>query len=167
VWAARLLAWMYEELGDRRRARALHEHNLSRSRALGNKQLEGQSLGGLASVALDDGQARDAVALLKDILRIDRELGIRYQTSFDLTRLARALASAGGADVEAAKLLACADAVREEIGTAGPPYIQAIESKAIADLRARLDETTFAEACDEGRALTPDEAVALSLDVLD
>ena len=167
LWAARLLAWMCQELGDHERARALHEHNLSRARALANKQLEGQTLTGLASLAFDQGRAQDAVTLLKGALRIDRDLDSRLQTSFDLTRFARTLALAGGADVDAARLLSCAEALRDEIGAAGPPYVATIHAEALAVLRTQLDGTAFAEAWEQGRALTADEAVALALDSLD
>jgi hypothetical protein len=147
-----------------RGARALHEGNLVRTRALANKQLEGQTLGGLASLALDEGRAQDAVTLLKEVLRIDRDRAIRLQTSMDLTRFARALASAGGAAVDAVRLLACAEALREEIGTAGPPYLKALPADALTVLRTELDEVAFAGAWEAGRRLTVDEAVALALD---
>jgi predicted ATPase len=163
LWAARLLAWVCEELGDHERARALHEHNLSRARALANTQLEGQTLGGLASLALDQGRAQDAITLLKDVLRIDRDRGSRLQTSMDLTRLARALARAGGADVDAAKLLSCAEALREGIGTVGPTYLQSLHAEALAEIRTHLDDIALARAQKEGRALTVDEAIALAL----
>src|SRR5207244_3494522 len=107
---------------------------------------------------LDQGRAGDAVSLLKDVLRIDRDLGVRFQTSIDLTRFARALAFAGGGDVEAAKLLSCAEAVREEMGAGGMPYLLRNHEEALAIIRSRLDDDVFAEAWQEGAKLTTDEA---------
>ena len=163
LFASRLLAWMHEELGDQERAWALYEHNLTWARALGNKPLEGQTLGAVASMALEQGRAGDAVSLLEDVLRIDRDLGSPLQTSLDLTRFARALAVAGGGDHEAAKLLSCADAVREEMGAGGMPYLVEIHEQALAILSTRLNDDVFAEAWHEGAKLTSDEGVALAL----
>jgi predicted ATPase len=163
LFASRLLAWMHEELGDRERAWTLYEHNLGWARALGNKPLESQTLGAVASMALDQGRAGDAVSLLKDVLRIDRDLGARLQTSLDLTRFARALAFAGGEDTEAAKLLSCAEAAREEMGAGGMPYLVRNHEEALAIIRTRLDDDVFAEAWQAGAKLTVDEAVALAL----
>jgi predicted ATPase/class 3 adenylate cyclase len=163
LFASRLLAWMHEELGDRERAWTLYEHNLGWARALGNKPLESQTLGAVASMALDQGRAGDAVSLLKDVLRIDRDLGARLQSSLDLTRFARALAFAGGEDTEVAKLLSCAEAAREEMGAGGMPYLVRNHEEALAIIRTRLDDDVFAEAWQAGAKLTVDEAVALAL----
>jgi tetratricopeptide (TPR) repeat protein len=164
LFATRLLGWMYEELGDRERSRAVHEQNLGRARALGNKTIEGQTLGALASLAVDEGRARDAVSMLKEVLRIDRDRGVHLQTTLDLSRFARALAFAGGAAAEAAQLLSCADARREEIGAGTPPpYVGTLNEEAIAAIRKQIDEGSFAEAWEQGRTLTLDEAVALAV----
>jgi uncharacterized protein HemY len=44
------LAWVYERLGDPERARSLHEENLHRARATGNKRIEAGSSGQLAAL---------------------------------------------------------------------------------------------------------------------
>jgi tetratricopeptide (TPR) repeat protein len=163
LFASRLLAWMHWELGEKERAWALYEQNLSWARALGNKPMEGQTLGAVAFMALEQGRADDAVSLLKDVLRIDRDLGARLQTSLDLTRFAHALAFAGGEDVAAATLLSCAEAVREKMGAGGMPYLVRDHEEALAILRTRLDDDVFAEAWQMGTKLTPDEAVELAL----
>jgi len=164
LFASRLLAWMHEELGDQERAWALYEHNLTWARALGNKPLESQTLGAVAGMALDQGRAVDAVSLLKEVLRIDRDVGVRFQTSIDLTRFARALAFAGGSDVEAAKLLSCAQTAREEMGAGGMPYLVRNHEEALAIIHTRLDDNVFTEAWQDGANLTIDEAVALALE---
>jgi predicted ATPase/class 3 adenylate cyclase len=163
LFASRLLAWMYEELGDKERAWALYENNLSWARALGSKGMEAQTLGAVAAMALDQGRADDALSLMKDVLRIDRDIGVRFQTSIDLTRFARVLAVAGGADAEAAALLSCAEALREEMGAGGMPYLVRAHEEAVAALRTRLDDTAFAQAWEQGARLAADEAVALAL----
>jgi tetratricopeptide (TPR) repeat protein len=167
LFATRLLGWMYEELGDRERSRAVHEQNLGRARALGNKTIEGQTLGALAYLAVDEGRARDAVSMMKEVLRIDRDRGVHLQTTLDLSRFARALAFAGGAAAEATQLLSCAAARREDIGAGSPPpYVATLNDEAIAAIRTQLGEDSFAEAWEQGRTLTLDEAVALAVDSL-
>jgi tetratricopeptide (TPR) repeat protein len=167
LFATRLLAWMYEELGDHERARALHEDNLGRARALPNKLIEGQTLGALASLAFEQGRTRDAVSMMKDVLRIDRDRGVHLQTALDLSRFARALALAGGAGADAARLLASAETARDEIGAGAPPWLAKLNEEALTTIRTQLDEGAFAGAWEQGRALTVDEAVALALDSLD
>jgi len=164
LFATRLLGWMYEELGDHERARAVHEDNLGRARVLGNKQIEAQTLGALAYFALEQGRARDAVSMMKDVLRIDRDRGVRLQTTFDLTRFARALAFAGGAGADAVRLLSSAEAVRNEMMGAGvPPFLATIIEEALAAIHVRLDDPAFAEAWRQGRKLSAAEAIELAL----
>jgi tetratricopeptide (TPR) repeat protein len=158
---------MCQELGEYDQARTLLGQNLDRARALGNRSMEGQSLGALASLASLEGRPRDAVSLLKDVLRIDSDLGMRYQSAIDLSRFARALAYDGGADVDAARLLACAEAMLEEIGTTGPPYLRTIHEEALGAISTRLDQAALAEALAAGRTLTADEAVELALAAID
>jgi tetratricopeptide (TPR) repeat protein len=167
LFATRLLGWMYEELGDHGRARAVHEDNLRRARALGNKQIEGQTLGALAYLALEQGRARDAVSMMKDVLRIDRDRGVPLQTAFDLGRFARVLAFTGGSGAEAARLLSSAEAMRDEIGVGAIPFLVTVNEETLAAIRTQLDEAAFTEAWEQGRKLTADEAVALALESLD
>jgi predicted ATPase len=163
LFASRLLAWMYDELGDRVKAWALYEQNLGWARTLGNRPMEAQALGAVASMALDQGRADDAVSLLKDVLRIDRDMGANFQTAIDLTRFARALAFAGGRDTEAASLLAIAEVLRVEMGAGGMPYLLRNHDEALAILRTRLDEAALADALRQGANLRADEAIALAL----
>jgi predicted ATPase/class 3 adenylate cyclase len=164
LFATRLLGWMYEELGDHERARAVHEDNLGRARALADKQVEGQTLTALAYLALEQGRVPDALSMYKDALCIDRDRGVLLQTAFDLVRFARALALAGGADADAARLLSCAEAMRDEIGAGTPPFLAKLIEEALVAIQTELDDAAFAAAWEEGKALTVDEAVALALD---
>jgi tetratricopeptide (TPR) repeat protein len=163
LFASRLLAWMHEELGEKARAWALYEHNLDWARALGNKPLEGQALGAVAGMALDQGRYEDAVSLLQDVLRIDQGLGAPFQTAIDLTRFARALAFAGGHDVEATTLLSCAEAARERMGAGGMPYLVRNHEEALGMVRPRLGDDVFSAAWQAGATMTLDAAVALAI----
>jgi len=54
--------------------------------------------------------------------------------------------------------------LREEIGAAVYTWVVEMNEGTLDMVRAQLDEAAFAEAWEQGRALTVDEAVALVLD---
>lgn len=160
--ATRTLAWMYEELGDFERYRDLLEDSLRRARATGNQRMEARSLCALAMIAIDDGQVQDALGMLKEAYRIDCDVGEIYEIAVELSRFARALNVAGRPGT-AARLLSRGDAVREEIGATFESWVARMNEETLTNIRTQLDEAAFAEAWEQGRALTTDEAVALAL----
>jgi predicted ATPase len=163
--ATRGLAWTHENLGDLERCRELHEENLSRARALGNRLFEAITLGALAMNRVVAGRPREALPLLKESFPIYRDLGDPLGITDHLCRTARALASVGRPD-PAVRLVACANALWEEIG-AHPTWVARMNEETQATARAQLDDGAFAEAWEQGRKLTADEAVALALDALE
>jgi predicted ATPase len=164
--ATHLVGAMDWSLGDRARARVVFERNLARARALANNQIEGLSLGLLALVAIEEGRVRDALSMLVDLMLIDRDRGSGLQTVFDITRVAFALAHAGGSDPEAARLLSAANNIRSEIGGGAPLFLENLIASTIAKLHTNLDEATFNAAWESGKKLTIDDAVTLALEVL-
>ncbi len=168
ILATWLLAWMCRELGDRERARTLTEDNVRRARALGNDRVEARSLGSLAMLAVDEGRVQDALAILEQANRIHRRHGDRLEIALDLCRFARALALAGRLET-AARLLSTGEALREEIGATVQSWLarEAKLRETLAAVREQLDDATFADAWEQGRKLTADEAVALALGEVD
>jgi len=156
------LAWMCGELGDAERDRALHEENLVRARALGNERMEAVSLSVLASFVREDGRIEEALSMLNEAYLIARDLGDRVESADILSRFADILASARRLTT-AARLLSCSETLREEFG-AGRSWVASRNEGTLALIRAQLDEAAFAEAWEQGRALTADEAVALALE---
>jgi tetratricopeptide (TPR) repeat protein len=160
------LAWTYINLGDRERGVALNEDVLRRARAVSNERLEALSLGSAASFAIEDGRIDEAVSILKESHRLHTEINEPFQTACDVCRFAFALMSRGDA-VTAARLFSCARALAEEIGASlrswDPPFIDML----LESIRSQLDESAFAEAWEQGCALTADEAITLALDSLD
>ena len=165
MMATWLLAWMCRELDDRERSRALTEETLRRARAAGNRRIEALSLGALAMLAVDEGRLQDGLAGLKEAYRIDRVHGYHHELALDLCRFARALTRAGRWR-SAARLVAKGETLRDETGESLGSWavIEAKLGETLAAIRAHLDEAAFAEAWEQGRALSPDEAVALALD---
>jgi predicted ATPase len=156
------LAWMYGELGDLERRRELHEDNLLRARAQSNERIVALSLDQLASYARDEGRVHDATSMLKESLRILRDLGDRGGIAENLSRFAEALVVAGQPET-AARLVSSAEALREEIG-GGVPWLADLNDKTLTTIGAQLDEATLADAWEQGQKLTVDEAVAFALD---
>jgi predicted ATPase/class 3 adenylate cyclase len=157
------LAGVYEDLGDLEQARQLHEDNLRRARAQSNRRFVARSLGQLAPYAREDGRVEDAISMLQESLRILRDLDDRLGIADDFGRLARTLAVAGKAEV-AVRLVSHSEVLYEETGRSVPSWTAKRNEETLATIDAQLDDAAFAEAWEEGRALTTDEAVALALD---
>jgi predicted ATPase/class 3 adenylate cyclase len=161
LWTTRTLAWTYAESGDPEQARALHEDNLRRARALGSKSLEAALLSSLAWLAVREGRVQDALPLLKESLRIRRDLRDRIEITIGLCSVASAITVVGRVRT-AVRLISSFDALREEIG-GGEPWVARMNEETLATIRAQLDEAAFADAWEQGRSLTMDEAVSLAL----
>jgi len=165
MMATGLLAVSCKELGDHGRSRALTEENLRQARAAGNRRVEALSLGALAMLAVEEGRIQDGLAGLREAYRIDRADGYRHEVAVDLYRFARTLASAGQWRA-AVQLFSKGESLREETGDSVGSWsvIEAKLEDTLTAVRAHLDEAAFAEAWEQGRALSLDDAVALALD---
>jgi tetratricopeptide (TPR) repeat protein len=163
--AAHDVAWAYGELGDRERARALEEENLRLARELHNEQTEAIILELLASYAVDEGRAEDALSLATESLRIFQDIGDLGGVAIELRRCASAFVLKGKAGT-AVRLLASSEALYADIGGT-MPWVARMTNETLARIRAQLDEAAVAEAWEEGRKLTADEAVALALETLE
>ncbi|HSG12830.1 MAG TPA: hypothetical protein VLA22_03080, partial [Gaiellaceae bacterium] len=162
------VAWMCRELGDYDRARELSEENLLRGRAAGNERVQGLSLDALAMLAIDEGRPHEALALLEKAYSVNGNFGGSLEVALDLCRFARALVADGRLET-AARLLAKGEALCAEIGASPEswPVLEAKLEETLSSVRPQLDDATFTEAWEQGRALTPDEAVALALASID
>jgi hypothetical protein len=149
-------------LGDVDRYRELTEENLARSRALGYKRMEARALGGLATEALRDGRLEDARAMFEESFRIDLDMGFSMMVAVDLVRLA-AVSTAEGDPETAARLLARANALREEVGYSEELWMTEEREQGLASVRSTLHDATFASAWDQGLRMTLDDAVGLAL----
>jgi predicted ATPase/class 3 adenylate cyclase len=161
VAASRTLAFSYAETGELERAFDLHAEGLREARSIGNRQIEARSLGSMSFVAADLGRADEALPLVYEAYRIDCELGNRLEIAVDVGRFAKVL-TAGGRTELAARLLACSEALCEEL-EASVPWVTRMFEDLRKRLGAELNEDAFDRAWAEGRTLTADEAVALAL----
>jgi tetratricopeptide (TPR) repeat protein len=161
---SRNLATIYTEMGDRPRGQALLEDNLRRARATNNDRIEASTLGSMAALAADSGRIQDAGWMLKESLRIHRDLGDRLDTVLDLSRAAQILALSGKAGV-AVRLVASFVASGGESGTR-QIAIQELNDRTIASARRQLDPPAFAAAWRQGQGLSVPEAVVLALEAI-
>jgi tetratricopeptide (TPR) repeat protein len=140
----------------------LYEELLRGAQAAGDQQMEARALVTLSPFASDDGRNEEALALLEEAYRLDREYGDPFEIANDLAYFGRAVAFADRAAV-AVRLVSLHEAMYDELGLARMSWVVKIRDEAISRARTQLDDSAFAEAWDEGRKLTPDDAVALAL----
>jgi predicted ATPase/class 3 adenylate cyclase len=159
----RMLAWAYDELGEPDRARRLKEDVLEQARAAGNKHVQVHALEALAHRAAPERRVEEAASLLEEAYELNRELGDRFREAVLVCRFARVLAFAGRAEA-AARILASGETLYKEMGASPMGWLRRANDEALTLIRAQLDEAAFAEAWEQGRSLTADEAVALALD---
>jgi tetratricopeptide (TPR) repeat protein len=159
------LAWVAGDLGDRDRERALLEDNLRLARDLGNERMEAGTLASLAMMVRDEGRLEEATAMLREAIRIEHRRGNLLELAIDLGRLASVVTLAGAA-ASAASLLASSESLTQQIGASVPFWAGDRNEKTLASIRTQLNEAAVAEALEEGRSLTVDEAVALALSSL-
>jgi len=166
VAATRTLAFTYHSRGDLERARTLHESNLCQAQALGFKETEAATLGSLAMIAFEQGRVEESLTLGKQNLLASRDLDSLQGIAQSLCRTAGTFAVLAGKADTAARLLSCFEAQREQIGVS-EAWVARMNEQTLSAIHARLDESAFAEAWEQGRALTIDEAVALALESLE
>jgi len=176
---------------DHAKAHVLFEEGLALRRALGDRRGVATLLGNLAQTCLDEGDTVTALRLTEESLATRRELGDRLGVAYVLQCRGRIALEAGdfpaahaalvesltlrrnlgekwgiavglaclgelaarqSAWARAARLWAAADALRAE------------QERQTAAARAALGEHAFAAAWAEGRALSPEQAVADALE---
>jgi hypothetical protein len=114
-------------------------------------------------IAFEQGRIEDALALGKQNLLACRDLGSLHGLAQSLCRSANTFAALEGKTETAAHLLSCFEAQREQIGVS-EAWVARMNEETLSAIRARLDESAFAKAWEEGRAPTIGEAVALALE---
>jgi hypothetical protein len=86
-----------------------------------------------------------------------------WSTAEILEQLAR-LDTVEGRPARAVRLFAAADEIRQSIGLLRSPSDRLDHENAVNAVRASLGEATFGATWAEGRAMTPEQAVAYALD---
>ena len=98
----------------------------------------------------------------REALRLEFELGDTQHVLDSLSRIGNTHAHAARGRL-AAELLSASLALHEEAGLMVPLYQKRRHEQMLDVIHEQLDEASFAEAWEEGKQLTLDEAVALAL----
>jgi predicted ATPase len=154
--------WIIQDLGDAAEAKRVHEATLVIAREIGNHAIEGESLAQLGMAARDEGRLDDAVDLLRASIRIAVRLGLRLNIAVQLGRLSSVLVRRGDAET-AARLIGGSDAMRERLGAAIAWWAAERNAETLGMIRSVLDREATDRAVRDGRALNPEQAVALAL----
>ena len=145
--------------GNHERAGTWHEEALALRRETGDRLGVAVSLSNLGLVAAGTGDFARAAALTGASLELDVEFSNHRNLADSFENLAL-IAVATRDDERAARHFGAAEALRTRIGVPGHPGDRAYNERWIANLRARMGETTFAAVWKIGRAMSLDEAIA-------
>jgi predicted ATPase/DNA-binding CsgD family transcriptional regulator len=144
--------------GDVARARSLLEESLVVLKEMGERGLTAPVYLFQGLIALGQGDSAAARARLEESLQIARELDYKWDIAQALEAVA-AVVAAQGEGVAAVWCLSAAQTLRETIGTPLPSLLQALHEVTLASVRTQLGEQAVARAWEEGRAMTPEQAL--------
>jgi predicted ATPase/class 3 adenylate cyclase len=162
LYAARELGWVYFNLGQRERGRALHQDTLRRARQLGNERIEAIVLGALSMSMLEARRLDEATGLLVESQHLQATLGDPMAATLNVIRFAALLLARGRVET-AAKLAACAETLMAELGLSLRDWDPVFIDEITTGIREGLDDSTLARANDEGARMTLETAVNLAL----
>ncbi len=164
-----ILGQVILEQDDATTARALSEESLALYREIGDRWGIIQSLCLLAQVEVRQDRQVAARARYEESLVLCKEAGDKRSTATCLEGLANVVA-AQGESAWAARLWGAAESLRTMIGAqskqgglfwmAPPPAWHATYERSVTAARAHLGENAFAACWAEGRAMTPEQALA-------
>jgi DNA-binding NarL/FixJ family response regulator len=148
-------------------ARAHLEQALALRREMGERLKLPEILDDLGYAALREGDYATAAACFRESLTFDTELGARrygWVRVAGLVVLADAQRKGAGAGErglrQAAKLLGAAEGLREVAGVKIDLQMRVELDRDSATIRAQLDDATWRQAWEEGRALSLEQAMA-------
>ena len=151
--------------GDHEGARRSFEEGLASGRSCGDRMSIHIALYNLAQLALAGGDYGTAARRFAEGITPSRELGDRGNVAFILEGLG-IVAGARGEAERAARLLGASEALTSAIGLRGHTYYRpdrSLYERVEAKARATLDEAAFEAALDEGRAMSPEQAIEYAL----
>jgi predicted ATPase/DNA-binding winged helix-turn-helix (wHTH) protein/Tfp pilus assembly protein PilF len=151
-------------LGDNSTARTLQNESLAIRRDLDDRWGIATCLTNLGNLASNDGDYASARTMFEDNLAIARDLGEIQGIVFALGGLAGVIAALGG-PAPAARIWGAVERLREEAGSPLLPDDRLHHDRLVATARAALgDDAAFDRAWQEGRALTPEQAMELAME---
>jgi len=157
--ASSFAAWVVLSEGESARASELAQESLALFREMDARWDIALALQVLGRVETQRGDLRAARGHYEESLALSRELGEQFIFSLSLEGLAGVLATQGKLRW-AAQLWGAAEGLREAIAISLPPVDRPRYEQAVSVARAQLGESVFATAWQEGRTMTPEQALA-------
>jgi non-specific serine/threonine protein kinase len=152
--------------GEYSAARARHEESLTIRRELKDPGGIAYSLSGLGDVALQQGDYSAAGVFVREALSLRRELGDKMGI-VELLEKQAAVIGAIANPLHAAHIGGAAERLREEIGFPLTTDERLHHDRHMAAVRAALgDDAAFNRAWQEGRGISPEQAIELALDAV-
>ena len=150
-------------MGDIERAATTWEESLRLTQELGDHYLMAWALGGLGDVARLRADYQRATGMFKEALSLYQSAGDKFGPPFTLEALGL-LAEALGDAKRAARLWGAASAWREAFSEPLSLAYQRDYAASITQARIQLGEKVYTAAWSEGRAMSPEQAIALALE---
>jgi tetratricopeptide (TPR) repeat protein len=163
AWQLNNLGWALRLEGDYDAARALCEESVSIVRKLGDGYADAQTLHSLGDIVLQQGDLERAAELFREGLVVAHQAGYRMVTAYCLEGIGT-VETMAGRPAAAARLYGAAEALREAINIFHSPDERGDYERGVATARAAANETVFAAAWAEGRAMELEEAVPYALE---
>jgi predicted ATPase/DNA-binding CsgD family transcriptional regulator len=159
AWATCLAALVALREGEMDKAASLARESLAIFREMDARWYLAFTLHFLGRIQARQGELTAARSSYEESLTLCREQGEQFITPFDLEGLAAVSATLGELRW-AAQLWGAAEALREVIASPLSPADRVDYEQAVRAARAHLGEKVFAEAWQEGRMMTPAQALA-------
>ena len=167
AWTLSFLGWAFHAQGNYTRAARLLEESLAHFREAGDLHGIGTALGNLGTLTAKQGDFTQAAVCLRESLGLHRAMGSKVGIGIALEAVAglEALqAHEPEAMARAARLCAAAEALHASLGSEAFAGVRGDRERMVATLRTCLDEEAFAVTWAEGRAMTPEQAIAYALE---
>jgi DNA-binding CsgD family transcriptional regulator len=148
--------------GDHERAMALNEEAAALCRDQGYRDFLPFALDNVGWAALLQGDHEKAKTFYAESLTICNELGRKMIAAESLEGLACA-AGARGEATHATRLFGAARALRETVGSQGPPEAHNLRKPYLTRILSQLDEASWEAAFKEGQAMSFEEAIEYAL----
>jgi tetratricopeptide (TPR) repeat protein len=148
--------------GNQVTALSLHEESLAEFRRLGDKYFESVALRFIGILQVKQGELTHGLAALREALILAQQTNSKYEIASGLRPMGDA-AQAEGNPVRAVRLYWASRNIIDSIG-AWQQEDEAEFENDLAAFRAALGESEFAEAVEQGRTMTMEQAIAYALE---
>jgi predicted ATPase len=163
AWTISMLGLVVRRQGAYERAISLGEESLALYRGLRDRNGLAFVLQNLGRVMHLQGDYARARSMFEESVQLWRDIGSRTQALRSLEGLAGVIGAQGHPD-RAVRLLVATETLSASIGRALSRAERDVFDQLLSAARAELDDTEYASACVEGRAMTFDEAVSYALE---